>query len=289
MATVRSLSAQSIARLIVVALAAVPFVLLPVTSTVRAQTATPTPSPTLTPTPTVLTVTVTQGPSPTPTLTPTPSPTGGCSDYSPSSAPSLTAKSNDAHSITLSWTKAADPVSYYLLSYGVASGKYIYGNPNIGGPATTSYTVGGLSTGKTYYFIVRAGNGCAPGAFSNEVSAVAGGTTPTSAVAPTNGEEMAVVTDTPTPEESPTDTPETTPTPTQTASTRGGMSVGTIVKIGTGVGVLLLITPLVFLLASRLKSKKTTTRIPPDDAPSATAEPDTDKPLPWEHPGHDNR
>jgi hypothetical protein len=52
----------------------------------------------------------------------------------------------------------------------------MYGNPNVGGQGTTSYTVGSLSPGKRYYFTVQAVNGCSPGGFSNEISAVSGGT-----------------------------------------------------------------------------------------------------------------
>jgi hypothetical protein len=84
------------------------------------------------------------------------------------------AESSGDHSITLTWTDAANPVTYYLLSYGLSSGNYIYGVPNIGGQGTTAFTVAGLTTGKTYYFVIRAGNGCTPGTFSNEMSAVPG-------------------------------------------------------------------------------------------------------------------
>jgi hypothetical protein len=75
------------------------------------------------------------------------------------------------NSVTLTWSKAADPVSYYLITYGTSSGSQQYGNPNVGGSTTTSYTVNGLSGGVTYYFQIRAGNECAPGSYSNEVSA----------------------------------------------------------------------------------------------------------------------
>lgn len=128
-------------------------------------------------------------------------PNTSCGDSAPTVAPMLqSAVSHGPHQITLTWAKAADPVSYYLVAYGTNSKEYIYGNPNVGGKDTTSYTVGGLENGTTYFFVIRAGNGCAPGGFSNELSAVAGGVpqTPTA---------------TPTPEPTPI---ESEPTPTQT-------------------------------------------------------------------------
>jgi len=98
-----------------------------------------------------------------------------CSDAAPGSTPQLvSAAPNGSDQITLTWTDATDPVNHYLLAYGTASGQYIYGNPNIGGQGTTSYDVGSLAKGTTYYFVVRAINGCNPGSYSNEIFAVAG-------------------------------------------------------------------------------------------------------------------
>lgn len=100
----------------------------------------------------------------------------GCSDPPPGSTPQfVSAIAKGSNQIQLTWTVAADPVSHYLVSYGLSSGQYIYGNPNVGGQGTTSYTVGALSPGKKYYFVVKAVNGCTPGNFSNEVSTTAGG------------------------------------------------------------------------------------------------------------------
>ena len=95
-----------------------------------------------------------------------------CTDPAPGSAPILLSATAIADNrATLSWLLATDPVTYYLVAYGTSSGNYQFGNPNVGGHDTISYTVGQLSGGTTYYFVVRAGNGCTPGPFSNELSA----------------------------------------------------------------------------------------------------------------------
>lgn len=164
----------------------------------------PLPTPTQEPAPTPTEeITPTEIPQPTPTAeeagpTPTSSPSNGseggvggtggtgsggsggggpanppvCSDATPGSAPRLISAVPGANSVTLTWEKAQPPVSYYLVAYGTESGDYIYGNPDVGGPDTTGYTVTNLSGGKNYYFVVRAGNGCTPGPFSNEIGAV---------------------------------------------------------------------------------------------------------------------
>jgi len=96
-----------------------------------------------------------------------------CNDTKPGSAPTLLSALGGINNVTLKWTEAADPLTYYLITYGTKPGAQTYGNPNVGGKGTTGYTVSGLSGGITYYFQVRAGNGCAPGDYSNEISATA--------------------------------------------------------------------------------------------------------------------
>ncbi len=66
----------------------------------------------------------------------------------------------------LSWT-AVESVTHYSISYGLASGQYIYGVDNTGN--VTAFAVGDLDPGKTYCFAVRAVNDCAPGGLSNEI------------------------------------------------------------------------------------------------------------------------
>lgn len=131
-------------------------------------TPTPTPSPTPTPTPTPTV-------EPTPTVTPTPSPTtppSECTQSAPGNAPSLYAAiPRSATSIMLQFTAANDPVDYYALEYGTESGVYTWSATNIGNRDTRRYLVKSLSPNTTYYFRVRAGNGCATGAWSNEISA----------------------------------------------------------------------------------------------------------------------
>lgn len=94
-----------------------------------------------------------------------------CGDSKPVSAPKLlTAYAIGKNKVALVWSRALDPVSYYLVAYGTKPGKPEFGNPNIGGKNTTSFIVSSLSGGQTYYFKVRAGNGCMPGDFSNEMA-----------------------------------------------------------------------------------------------------------------------
>lgn len=93
-----------------------------------------------------------------------------CNDPPPGGPPILLSAVPGTNTVTLTWSPAPDPVTYYLVAYGTSPGVYQYGNPNVGDHNTTSYTVYGLSGDQTYYFAVRAGNGCMPGPFSNELS-----------------------------------------------------------------------------------------------------------------------
>lgn len=98
-----------------------------------------------------------------------------CNDSAPGGAPNLISAASGTNTVTLTWSKAKDPVTHYVISYGLTPGNPLYGNPSVGGKDTTSYTVGSLSGGTTYYFRVRAGNGCNGGAYSNELAETPGG------------------------------------------------------------------------------------------------------------------
>jgi len=167
----------------------------PVTEVSPTLTPTPTPTPAATVTPT-LTLTPTPTPTPTPTSTPTltptptsPPPTGtvlgaatpgggaggaACSAIAPGAPVNLLAASAGPGQVLLSWQPpATGTVTHYSILYGPSSGNYLYGNHNVG--SGTSYIVSGLTPGVTYYFVVLAVNDCAPGPYSNEASAAAGG------------------------------------------------------------------------------------------------------------------
>lgn len=95
-----------------------------------------------------------------------------CTNPVPGSTPQLTlAETLSPNRIALIWTKSSDPVSHYLVAYGLSPGQYQYGNPRIGGRDTTSFIIDSLSPNTKYYFIIKAVNGCTPGNGSNELSA----------------------------------------------------------------------------------------------------------------------
>ncbi len=173
-----------------------------------------------------------------------------CNNAKPGSAPTLLSAVAGTNSVTLTWSEALNPVTYYLVTYGTAPGLQQYGNPNAGPAGTTQFTVSGLAGGATYYFRVRAGNGCKPGDFSNELSAGPGGgfiAGPAAGFAPgvlgATTEEV-----TPTPDIS----PEAIPTPGQVLGTEtstessiwpwwlylGGFGSATIVGILKVIGLL---------------------------------------------------
>lgn len=96
-----------------------------------------------------------------------------CNSQAPSSAPKIiSAVTTGKNEITLSWTKAGDPANNYVIAYGVQKGKPLYG-ASIGN--VTTFSVKGLSGGFTYFFKVRGGNDCQPGAYSQELAVKVGG------------------------------------------------------------------------------------------------------------------
>jgi len=158
-------------------------------------TITPTPTTQVTPTPTA-TASPTATPTPTITVTPTATPaksnqnnsnsnnasnnnsnpthTYSCNDEKPNSIPTLTrALVSGNGQITLFWTKANGPVSNYQISYGTSSNAHQFGIPSFGDANTTTMDIKELTPNARYFFKVKALNGCKPGEFSNEISAVA--------------------------------------------------------------------------------------------------------------------
>lgn len=96
-----------------------------------------------------------------------------CNTEAPKNAPVIiSALSTGKNEITLNWSKVEGNVSEYVVAYGLVKGKPMYG-AQFGN--VTSTTVKGLAGGVTYFFKVRAGNGCMPGAYSGEIAVKVGG------------------------------------------------------------------------------------------------------------------
>jgi len=88
----------------------------------------------------------------------------------------LLPKATGPNQIRLNWLKA-NRATKYTVAFGLSSGKYIYGLPDVGD--TNNFTVSYLTPGKTYYFVVRGVNDCMPGPWSMEWAARVGGGTGT--------------------------------------------------------------------------------------------------------------
>lgn len=131
-----------------------------------------------------------EGCSPTPEPTPTSQPSSGssgstgssggssdsqCSASKPSAAPDLFQINARTNSLTLFFAPVPDNRDRYYVSYGTEPGVYKYGfefenNEN----GVISVDVSALAANTAYYFKVRAGNGCMPGDWSNEMAARTG-------------------------------------------------------------------------------------------------------------------
>lgn len=143
---------------------------IPTPAPTSSLTPTPISTPTSTPTPTVTPVPTTGTSSSTSNNSTQPLPKG-CSSANPGSAPWLYAAiPKDTDSIELYFTDSGDPYDSYYLEFGYQSGNYPFGAGNFGGRGTRTYLVQHLTQNTTYYFRVRAGNGCATGYWSNEIS-----------------------------------------------------------------------------------------------------------------------
>jgi hypothetical protein len=98
-----------------------------------------------------------------------------CNDTKPRVPTNFTASVGpEAGQVSLSWTPPDPPYTYFLVAYGDNSDwPPKWGNPDMGN--VTSYTVSGLGGG-TFWFWLRAGNGCMPGDFVGPISpgAIAG-------------------------------------------------------------------------------------------------------------------
>jgi hypothetical protein len=97
----------------------------------------------------------------------------GCGDRPPSHAPKLFKIETTKDSATLYFSPAGDPVTYYYIAYGYTNGDERFGTSFNQGSSNgvLSYKIGHLAPSTTYYFKIRAGNGCMPGSWSGYIAA----------------------------------------------------------------------------------------------------------------------
>lgn len=71
-----------------------------------------------------------------------------------------------SNQIEVGWN-TVDRATSWTIAYGIESGKYIYGMADFGDNQSRSVNINLLPQG-TYYFVIKANNGCMPGSFSPE-------------------------------------------------------------------------------------------------------------------------
>lgn len=92
-----------------------------------------------------------------------------CTQEAPKSTPVIyNVEQINSNSVKINFYAAQKPVNYYYLQYGIEPHKYIYGANFIGDENSNEFVVSLLQPGATYYFQLRAGNGCMPGDWGNE-------------------------------------------------------------------------------------------------------------------------
>jgi len=97
----------------------------------------------------------------------------GCSDQKPSNTPNLFQIDTTSNSAKLFFAPVSGSVDKYFVSYGLtdkAEGFGIEFDPPYNN-GVLSYTINSLLPNTTYYFKVRAGNGCMPGDWGNTLGA----------------------------------------------------------------------------------------------------------------------
>lgn len=137
-----------------------------------------------------------------------------CGDWPPLNAPRLFQIDTTKNSATLYFMPVSNYLSYYYIAYGFKEGDWRFGTQfnstqKIG---VVSTTINCLSPNTTYYFTVRGGNGCAPGNWSNYLSAETDSSKPVVKTAPTV-DPLSTIS-----EPSPTFTPQPTIPPLPTSS-----------------------------------------------------------------------
>lgn len=89
-----------------------------------------------------------------------------CEKTTPTAPWLYKAASGSTGSVDLTWHDVNNAEAW-TVAYGTQPGKYVYGMADFGNSSSRSITISYLPSG-TYYFVVRANNGCAIGPFSNE-------------------------------------------------------------------------------------------------------------------------
>ncbi|MCJ7804340.1 fibronectin type III domain-containing protein [Patescibacteria group bacterium] len=126
----------------------------------------------------------------------------GCSDWLPLSTPHLFQIDTTHNSATLYFTPISDYLSYYFIAYGYEKGDWRFGTQfnSTQKSGVVSHTINNLAPNTVYYFTVRAGNGCAPGKWSNYLSAKTEKTSSQVKTTSLETEETEVTKPTPTPQ-----------------------------------------------------------------------------------------